>query len=576
MTEDGTKNGTKKWYWGPLLIVALTQFIIVIDSTMMNVSISALVKDLNTDIGTIQAIIAGYTLIMASLLLLGARMGDVFGRRKAFVVALIVYTVGTTIAALSVTPAMLFFGWSVLEGIGAAVMLPLTLAIINVEYSGKDKALAFGAWGAMAAAGAAFGPILGGFFTTYLSGRYAFGMEAGIALLLLAMTPMLSESKSIMKAKELDLTGAVVSAAGLFIIIFAVLCGDNWGWFYAKEDAPSVGGLSLVPILIVVGLLCLFAFSTWERRVKERGGVPLLDPDLFKNRTFSIANVVDMLESVVISGTLFIVPVFLQTVVGSNAFETGMTLLPMTVMVFIFSIGATRLGSRVSPKYIIMAGIIVTLVSTIYMRGIFGLTIQESDLVGGLSLFGIGIGLMMSQLVNVALNAWGREKSTEASGVVNTFENFGGSLGTALIGVIVFTVAFSSLVDGIIDSGLAPEDMTSDEVADGLRDWFNEMKTGDPPEINDTETAEKIVDKALADGMGAAMDTMSIMLAAMLVIMFAMPVVEKVGERKVKGEDAVLPANVAKEKAKDKVQERRDRRKEGEDEEDGGMETQDD
>jgi EmrB/QacA subfamily drug resistance transporter len=544
--------------------VVLTQFIIVIDSTMMNVSITALVKDLNTDIGTIQAIIASYTLIMASLLLLGARMGDVFGRRKAFVSALIVYTVGTTIAALSVTPVMLFFGWSVLEGIGAAVMLPLTLAIINVEYSGKHKALAFGAWGSMAAAGAAFGPILGGFFTTYLSWRYAFGMEAIIAVALLAMTPMLSESKSIMKAKELDLTGAAVSAAGLFTIIFAVLNGDNWGWFYAKEGAISVGGLSLVPILIVAGILCIFAFAKWERRVKDKGEIPLLDPDMFKKRIFSIVNVVDMLESIVLSGILFIIPVFLQTVVGSNAFETGLALLPMTIMVFIFSIGAARLGSYLSPKYIIMAGIVVTLVSTLYMRGIFGLNIQEKDLMGGLTLFGVGIGLMMSQLVNVAISTHGRKKSTESSGVVNTFEQFGSSLGTALIGAIVFTVAFAGITSGIIDSGLAPEDMTPDEVADGLSEWMNELKTGDPPEINDTETAEKIVDKALADGMGAAMDTMSIMLAAMLVIMFAMPVVEKVGERKVEGEDAVLPATVAREKAKDKVQERRDRQKEGE------------
>ena len=506
---------------------------------------------------------------MASLLLLGARMGDVFGRRKAFVAALIVYTVGTTIAALSGTPVMLFFGWSVLEGIGAAVMLPLTLAIINVEYSGKDKALAFGAWGSMAAAGAAFGPILGGFFTTYLSWRYAFGMEAIIAVALLAMTPMLSESKSIMKAKELDLTGAVVSAAGLFVIIFAVLNGDNWGWFYAKEGAVSVGGLSLVPILIMAGILCLFAFAKWERRVKDKGEIPLLDPDMFKNRIFSIVNVVDMLESVVLSGILFIIPVFLQTVVGSNAFETGLTLLPMTIMVFICSIGAARLGSYLSPKYIIMMGIVVTLASTLYMRGIFGLNIQEKELMGGLTLFGMGIGLMMSQLVNIAISTHGREKSTESSGVVNTFEQFGSSLGTALIGAIVFTVAFAGITSGIIDSGLAPEDMTPEEVADGFRDWFGELKTGDPPEINDTETAEKIVDKALADGMGAAMDTMSIMLAAMLVIMFAMPVVEKVGERKVEGEDAVLPASVAREKVKEK----REGRKEGEQDEDDGPEV---
>jgi len=551
--------------------VVLTQFIIVIDSTMMNVSITALVKDLNTDIGTIQAIIASYTLIMASLLLLGARMGDVFGRRKAFVSALIVYTVGTTIAALSVTPVMLFFGWSVLEGIGAAVMLPLTLAIINVEYSGKDKALAFGAWGSMAAAGAAFGPILGGFFTTYLSWRYAFGMEAGIAVALLAMTPMLSESKSIMKAKQLDLTGAAVSATGLFVIIFAVLNGDNWGWFYAKEGAISVGGLSLVPILIVAGIVCLIAFAKWERRVKDKGEIPLLDPDMFKNRIFTIVNVVDMLESVVLSGILFIIPVFLQTVVGSNAFETGLTLLPMTIMVFIFSIGAARMGSYLSPKYIIMAGIVVTLVSTIYMRDIFGLNIQEKDLMGGLTLFGVGVGLMMSQLVNVAISVHGREKSTESSGVVNTFEQFGSSLGTALIGAIVFTVTVAGMTSGIIDSGLAPEDMTPEEVADGFHEWFDELKTGDPPEINDTETAEKIVDEALADGMGAAMDTMSIMLAAMLVIMFAMPVVEKVGERKVKGEDAVLPATVAK----GKIKEKREARKEGLHEEDGGPETYD-
>jgi len=531
--EEESEKGSKSWYWGPLVIVVLTQFIIVIDSTMMNVSISALVKDLNTDITTIQGIIAGYTLIMASLLLLGARMGDVFGRRRAFVVALIIYTVGTTIAALSTTAGMLFFGWSFLEGVGAAVMLPATLAIINMEYKGKDKALAYGAWGAMAAAGAAFGPILGGFFTTFLSWRYAFGMEAGIAVLLLLMTPMLQETRATMKAKQLDITGAVVSAGALALVIFGVLQGQSWGWWTANDPSVALpGNLSPVPVLIIGGLLLLFVFAKWERRVKERGGIPLLDLDMFSKRVFTVGNVTDMVESIILGGMLFIIPVFLQSVVGSNAFETGLTLLPMTIMVFVFSIGASRMGTKMSPKYIIMLGIVATLVGTIYMRSIFGIDTNEEDLLLGLSFFGVGIGLMMSQLVNITISSAGRKKSTEASGVVNTFEQFGNSLGTALIGAIVFTIVFQGIAGGVIDEDLLPDDMTDDEVAQALEDWFKKMGQGDPKGIpeEDVATAERIVNTALADGMGTAMDVMSIMLVIMLICMFAMPYVAPVGK----------------------------------------------
>lgn len=535
-------KGSKKWYWGPLLIVVLTQFIIVIDSTMMNVSISALVKDLNTDITTIQGIIAGYTLIMASLLLLGARMGDVFGRRKAFVAALIIYTAGTTMAALSTTPGMLFFGWSFLEGVGAAVMLPATLAIINTEYKGRDKALAFGAWGSMAAAGAAFGPILGGFFTTYLSWRYAFGMEAIIAVALLLMTPMLQESRATMRAKQLDITGALVSAAALALVIFAVLKGQEWGWLWAADDSVALpGGLSPVPVMMAAGLVLLLVFARHERRVKDRGGTPLLDPDMFSLRVFTVGNVTDMVESIILGGMLFIIPVFLQSVVGSNAFQTGLTLLPMTVMVFVFSIGASRLGNKVSPKYLIMAGIVMSLVGTIYLRDIFGVDIGETDLLVGLTLFGIGIGLMMSQLVNVTISSAGRARSTEASGVVNTFEQFGNSLGTALIGAIVFTLVFQGIVDGMGGEDIFPPGTDEDDMARALDDWFKEFQRDNPEGVVDENVtaAAKVVDRALADAMGVAMDAMSLMLVLMLVCMFAMPYVPPIGSSREEDEEEV-------------------------------------
>ncbi len=539
-TEEMGGGPNKGWYWGPLLIVVMTQFIIVIDSTMMNVSISALVKDLSTDITTIQGIIAGYTLIMASLLLLGARMGDVFGRRRAFVAALIIYTVGTTIAALSTTPGMLFFGWSFLEGVGAAVMLPATLAIINTEYKGRDKALAFGAWGSMAAAGAAFGPILGGFFTTYLSWRFAFGMEAIIAVVLLLMTPMLQETKATMRAKQLDITGAVVSAAALALVIFAVLKGQEWGWFMAADDSVALpGGLSPVPVMMAAGLVLLLIFARHERAVKDRGDTPLLDPDMFSLRVFTVGNVTDMVESIILGGMLFIIPVFLQSVVGSNAFQTGLTLLPMTVMVFVFSIGASRLGNKVSPKHLIMAGIVVSLVGTIYLRDIFGIDIGETDLLVGLTIFGVGIGLMMSQLVNVTISSAGRARSTEASGVVNTFEQFGNSLGTALIGAIVFTLVFQGIVDGLGGEDIFPPGTDDDEMARALDDWFKVFQDGNPEgvEDEDLEAAAGIVDRALADAMATAMDVMSLMLVLMLVCMLVMPYVPPIGSSEEEDEE---------------------------------------
>ena len=209
--------------WGVVLIACMAIFIIVLDSSAMNVAISTLVVELNTSLSVIQAIIALYALIIASFMLLGSKIQDILGRKKTFMVGLIIYASGTTIATLSINAGMLLLGWAVLEGIGAALILPATTTIVGASYEGKDKVTAFGIWGGIAAVGAAVGPIVGGVFTTYLSWRLVFGSELIFVAAILIFRHYLTESKPTLKWKDLDIVGALLSIVSLILIVLGIL-----------------------------------------------------------------------------------------------------------------------------------------------------------------------------------------------------------------------------------------------------------------------------------------------------------------------------------------------------------------
>lgn len=502
------KSGTK---WGVLIVACLAVFIMVIDTTIMNVSISALVKDLQTDLPAIQFTIAVYALIMASFMLFGSKMQDVIGRKKTFVVGVVFYGVGTFLASISWNITILLIGWSVLEGLGAAFMLPATSSFLTGTYQGKDRIFAFGLWGGVGAAGAAFGPIVGGFLTTFYSWRWAFRLELLVVFVIIMLLYLLTETKPRMTFKDIDIVGTLLSFAGLSLILIGILSIQN------------ITMWNTIPVVMGLGLILLGGFAIWQKKRQERGNVPLVDITLLKNRTFVIGNVVSMIQNIVIAGTLFIIPIFLQSVTGISAFLTGVALLPLSLSILIISISATRLSSLTSPKNLLLIGFFIALAGAILLRDIFSLSTVISDLIPGSVIFGAGIGIILSQLTNLTLSSPTKEQESDASGVINTTRQLGTSLGTAIIGVVLFATLFMGIIAGI-ESFHQSGEGSSEVVAEDLQQWEYKMqepfdKDAPSSSLNPEKIPEEIrsdvkqiVDTALSSAMKSCFDVISIML----------------------------------------------------------------
>jgi MFS family permease len=422
--------------WGVLLIVSLAVFILVIDTTTMEVSISALVHDLNTNVSAIQSIITIYTLVKAAFMLIGAKFQDLIGRKRTFLAGAAIYGIGTSTAAISQNAAMLLTGWSILEGIGTVLMLPATVTFITGTYEGKERAFAFGVWGGIAAAASIFGLIFGGYLTTFYSWRWAFALELVILLIIFALHRVLKETRPTASWKSFDTGGALLSVLGLIALVFGILL--------VKEPAEWV----IVPFLITGGIILLFGFYFWERRQIRKAKGILVDVTIVWKRSFFAGNVVAIGQKFISAGFIFIFPLFYEMVAGASAYETGVALLPMSLAIVVFSIFGARLASWFEPKYVLLGGIALTGAGLAALRDVFSLSTTAHDILPGSLLFGIGLGIVLSQVTNLTLSSIRSERQTDASGIYNTTRQLGSSLGTAIIGIVLALGFVHGLLSG--------------------------------------------------------------------------------------------------------------------------------
>jgi EmrB/QacA subfamily drug resistance transporter len=489
-----------QYKWGTVLVACMAIFIIVLDSSAMNVAITNLVVELNTTLSTIQAIIALYALIIASFMLLGSKIQDILGRKKTFLLGLIIYGSGTTIATLSINAGMLLVGWAVLEGIGAAMMFPATTTLVGSSYEGKDKVTAFGIWGGIAAMGAAIGPIIGGIFTTYLSWRLVFASELLFIAAILIFRHYLTESTPTLKWKDLDVVGAILSIVSLILIVLGILLltkPQNWEY---------------VTLLIGSGSVLFIIFLLWQKRRINHDLEPLTDISLLKNRLFALGNINSIIQQIPLAGFLFIIPVFLQQVTKLNAFDTGLTLLPASLIILVFSILGARLSTFLESKYVLMIGFLISACGTFLLGGVFNLHTQMMDIIPSTMVFGVGIGLLLSQLTNLTMSAAKEQQETDASGLYNSFKNLGYSIGTALIGVLLLIGIFGGLTTSIESSSLA-SNKTTEQIQDGLFSYVETMQTETPqipPEL--VPEATQIVDSAISSAMKQTFTALSLIL----------------------------------------------------------------
>jgi EmrB/QacA subfamily drug resistance transporter len=436
----------------PIAIFASAQFVMVLDSSVMNVSISQIVGDLDTTIQGVQLAITAYTLVMASFMLAGAKLGDIIGRDRTFAVGLGVYGLGSLTTALSPNLTVLLIGWSLVEGLGAALVLPAIVSLIAATYGGKQRALAFGIVGGVAGAAVAAGPLIGGWVTTEFSWRYVFAGETVIVAAILLLRRRLRSSPPAQRRPELDLVGVALSALGLGLAVFGILKSSEWGWVEPR-GALTVGGteitpfgFSIVPFFILAGLGCLALFTIWEERREREGRDTLLDRALLKIVSLRAGLTTLMMQQLILLGTFFVLPVYLQVVLGLDAFETGKRLFPMSVTMFAAAMAGPKLAAGIAPKRVAQAGLLALVLASLFLLGTIDVELNDTGFAVALAVFGIGAGLLLSQLGNVIMSSVPPAKTNEAGGLQGTAQNLGASLGTALIG----SVLIAALTNGFI------------------------------------------------------------------------------------------------------------------------------
>jgi len=421
----------------------------VLDQAVMNVAISQLVEDFDTTVTTIQIVIALYALVMAALMMTGGKIGDLIGRRRAFTVGMVIYGCGSALTAASWSVPTLMLGWSILEGVGAALVLPALVALTAGTYRGESRAVAYGVLGGIAGAGIAVGPILGGWATTELSWRVVFAGEVVVAIAILLTTRLIAEPERDPRRPRLDWVGSALSAGGLALMVLGVLQASNWGWLRPLDSPVEPFGFSLTPFVVAAGAFVLGCFRVWERRRERRDEEPLIHFALFRRHTLRGGLAMLLAQNLILMGIFFTIPLFLQVVQGLDALDTGVRMLPASVGLFVCALAGSVLAKRYPAKTLVRVGLGTVFVATLLLLDTIDATLDSADFLVAMGVLGAGMGLIVSQLGNVVQSAVGEADRSEAGGLQNTAAQLGSSLGTALLGAVVITgliAAFSSNV----------------------------------------------------------------------------------------------------------------------------------
>ncbi|HKZ14253.1 MAG TPA: MFS transporter [Solirubrobacterales bacterium] len=437
-----------------LLTLCAGQFLMMLDSSVMNVSMATVADDLDTNITGIQTAITLYTLVMAAFMITGGKIGQILGRSRAFSIGCVIYGVGSLTTSVAPNLGVLLLGWSGLEGLGAALILPAIVALVASNFPTDERPRAYGLVAAAAAIAVAVGPIIGGLFTTYLSWRYVFAGEVLVVIAILILSRRI-EAEEPEKAR-LDLVGTGLSAVGLGLIVFGILRSGTWGLVRAKADGPEWIGLSPVIWLILAGGLVIWAFALWENRVLSRGGEPLVDPAILRTKELRAGLNSFFFQYLLQGGLFFAMPLFLSVALGLSAIETGVRLLPLSFTLILAAAGVPKVFPDASPRRVARIGFIALFAALVVL--IAGL--QEGAGAGvttwPMLLAGLGIGALASQLGAVTVSSVPDEQSSEVGGLQNTITNLGISIGTALTGAIVIAALSSSLLTGVEGSSQIP------------------------------------------------------------------------------------------------------------------------
>jgi len=508
-----------------LLTLASAQFLMTLDSSVMNVSIATVANDVGTTVTGIQTAITFYTLVMASLMITGGKLGQILGRKRAFAIGSVIYGCGSLTTALAPNLAVLMVGWSVLEGVGAALIMPAIVALVASNFAQPQRPRAYGLVASAGAIAVAAGPLIGGLLTTYASWRWVFAGEVLIVLIILVLTRRMGDTPP-EEGARLDLVGTVLSALGLGLIVYGILRSGTWGLVQPRAGAPEWLGLSPAIWLILAGGVVLRVFLWWENRRLARGVTALLDPAMLRNRTLRSGLTAFFFQYFLQAGLFFAVPLFLSVALGLSAVATGVRLLPLSFTLLLAAAGIPRVFPHASPRRVVQIGFLALFAGIVIMVAALDAGAGPEIVTWPMLLAGLGVGALASQLGSVTVSSVPDEQSGEVGGVQNTLTNLGASIGTALAGAVLISALTASFLNGVQDNPAVPKDLASKaqvELAGGIpflsdKDLKTQLgKAGVPPQTADAIVQENA--SARIDGLRASLSVLAVI--ALIAVFFS-------------------------------------------------------
>jgi EmrB/QacA subfamily drug resistance transporter len=436
------------------LLLAMAMFVLVVDTSIMNVSISAVVDDLGTTVSGVQSAISLEALVSAAFILIGSKVGDLIGRKRAYVLGLCGYAIGATAMTLAQGLTAVIIFWAIIGGVGASLLLPAMQSLIHGNFEGTAQKKVYAMVGASAAVAAAVGPLLGGFITTFLSWRVAFGLEVVVIAVVLSGIKRVRDVPYT-GSRKVDVVGAVLSAVGMGGLVLGILVWQEGG------DA--------VAELLILGAASLAGLVFWLRRRKAAGKPTLLDPDLFRSKLFRFGVTGQLLQQIALGGTMIVLPIYLQMVLEYNAMQAGLSLAPLSLTMFAVALLAGRRAGRRRPAIVIRWGFLFLTAGLVLLLPVVPRASSGWWLVIPLVVAGTGLGLLVSQLNNYTLSPISEERVSEAAGVNSAAGSFGLSFGLAFSGAIMLaamSAAFTTMSDNstVLDAG------QQEQVATALED----------------------------------------------------------------------------------------------------------
>jgi MFS family permease len=479
MTKEAESNNTKRDSQAVKLsiLLAMAMFVLVIDTSMMNVSISYIVEDLGTTVSGVQSAIALEALVSAAFILIGSKIGDLYGRKRAYIIGLLAYAVGALTMTFTQSLTYVIIFWAIIGGLGASLLLPAMQSLIHGNFEGAAQKRAYALVGASAAIAAAVGPLIGGFITTYLSWRLGFFLEAVIIAIVLFNIKLVKDV-AYEGPRQIDVGGAVLSVFGMGGIVLSILV-----W---QEGGDRVG------LLMAIGLIAMLIFARWLVRNKKQGKPTLIDPELFSFKHFRLGISAQTLQNISLGGMMIALPIYFQMVFEYTAMETGLAIAPMSLSMFAVALIAGRkLGNR-RPSRLIQAGFGILLVGVALLIPLVPRADSGWSFLIPLAIVGTGLGLLVSQLNNYTLSPISEERVSEAAGVNSAGGSFGLSFGLAFAGAMMLAaLSFSFLNMATSSTVLSTEQQEQvavalEEDAQIMSDTQLEAQlAGQPPEVQE-------------------------------------------------------------------------------------------